>query len=136
MITLRSIYNPWGTPYAKRFLVEFNWPPGTDRPVLHLEGWLRDVAPSSELSAWFANDRGKWQEFRRRYFAELDSHPEEWKFLLEEARRSTVELIYHSHDTKYNSAVALKEYLESKLAATTQPEQPTLGHPDVSPRAE
>lgn len=136
MITLRSIYNPWGAPCARRFLVEFNWPPDTDRPALHLEGWLRDVAPSGELSAWFANHRDRWQEFRRRYFAELDSHPEEWKFLLEEARRSKVELIYNSHDTKYNSAVVLKEYLESKLALMTQPEKPMPDLPDVAQCAE
>jgi uncharacterized protein YeaO (DUF488 family) len=126
MITLRSIYNAWETPYAKRFLIERNWSREPDRPSLHLEGWLKDVAPSYELSKWFASDRKKWQEFRRRYFDELDSHPEVWKFLAEEARSCTVELLYNSHDPKHNNAVALKEYLESKLAAAAQPMQSAL----------
>lgn len=134
MITMRSIYNAWGTPYAKRFLIELHWPQDPDRPALRLEGWLRDIAPSCELSAWFGNDQHKWHEFRRRYFAELDSHPEAWRLLVEEARRSTVELLYNSHDPKHNNAVALKEYLESKLAATAQPVRPVLPRPDAARR--
>lgn len=121
MITLRSIYNPWGAPYAKRFLVERQWPQDPDRPALHFEGWLKDIAPSDELRAWFANNHSNWQEFRKRYFAELDSHPETWRMLLEEARRGAVELLYNTHDTRYNNAVVLKEYLESKLFVAPQP---------------
>lgn len=127
MITLRSVYNPWGAPYAKRFLIERHWPRDPERPPLHFEGWLKDVAPSDELRAWFANDRKRWQEFRKRYFAELDSHSEAWKVLLEEARRGTVELLYNSHDPRYNNAVALKEFLEAKLSAVSQPVSTVAG---------
>lgn len=121
MITVRSIYNPWGAPYAKRFLVERQWPRDLDRPALHFEGWLKGVAPSDELRAWFANDRTRWQEFRQRYFAELDSHPDVWRVLLEEARRGVVELLYDSSDPRHNNAAALKEYLETKLSTAPQP---------------
>lgn len=123
MITLRSICNALGTPYAKRFLIEPDWPQDPDRLASHLEGLLRDIAPSCELRAWFASDQHKWQEFRRRYFAEMDSCPEAWRFLVEEARGRTgiVELLYNSHDPKHNNAVALKEYLDLKLAAAMQP---------------
>src|SRR5579863_6847146 len=109
MITLRSIYSPWGAPYAKRFLVERQWPRQSERPALHFEGWLRDVAPSDYLRTWFADDGRRWEEFCKRYFAELDSHPEAWKVLLEEARYGLVELLYDSHDSRYNNAAALKE---------------------------
>lgn len=117
MITLRSVYNPSGAPYAKRFLVERRWPQGLGRPSMRFEGWLKDIAPSDELCGWFANDRSRWQEFRRRYFVELDSHPEAWRILLEEAHRGAVELLYNARDTRHNNAAALKEYLESKLFA-------------------
>jgi uncharacterized protein YeaO (DUF488 family) len=128
MITLRSIYNPWGVPYTKRFLIERQWPRDPDRPALHFEGWLRDVAPSEELCAWFANDRRKWQEFRKRYFAELDSHPEAWEILLEEARHGAVELLYNSHDPRCNNALALKEYLEAKLSEVPKPVRTVTEH--------
>jgi len=121
MITLRSIYSPWGAPYARRYLVERHWPRDPERPALHFEGWLKDVAPSDELRTWFANERSRWQEFCRCYFAELDSRPETWKLLLEDARHGTIELLYDSHDPKHNNAVALKEFLEMKLSAIAQP---------------
>jgi uncharacterized protein YeaO (DUF488 family) len=47
-----------------------------------LDGWIRDVAPSTELWRWFAHDPAKWSEFRRRDFAELDEHPETWRPLM------------------------------------------------------
>lgn len=35
-------------------------------------GWLdQSVAPSDALRHWFGHDPVKWQEFRRRYKAEL-----------------------------------------------------------------
>lgn len=132
MITLRSVYNPWGAPYTKRFLVERQWPQDPDRPALHFEGWLKDLAPSDKLCAWFANDRSRWQEFCKRYFAELDSHPETWRVLLEEAHHGAVELLYNSHDPRYNNAVALKEFLEAKLSAVPPPVSTVAGRTELT----
>ena len=47
-----------------------------------MDAWVKEVAPSTELRQWFAHDPGKWQEFRRRYFAELDAHPQAWQPLI------------------------------------------------------
>ena len=60
-------------------------------------------------------DPTKWTEFRRRYFRELDSRPEAWQPIASAARRGTVTLIYSSHDTEHNNAVALQEYVQAKL---------------------
>jgi uncharacterized protein YeaO (DUF488 family) len=79
---------------------------------LHLDGWLKDVAPSTELRKWFSHDPEKWGEFRRKYFAELDRAPEACDPILEAARKGTVTLLYSSHDTEHNNAVALKAYIE------------------------
>lgn len=121
MITLRRVQDPLETPYAKRFLIERLWPRDSKGAALHFEGWLKDVAPSPELCHWFRDDCSKWQEFRRRYFSELDARPEAWRMLLEEARHGAVELLYSSGDVRHNNAVALKEYLEAKLAGVAQP---------------
>ena len=55
------------------------------------------------------------QEFRRRYFAELDGKPEEWKPIAKAARHGDVTLLYSAHDTEHNSAVVLKEYLDKHV---------------------
>jgi uncharacterized protein YeaO (DUF488 family) len=98
-----------------RFLVERLWPRGVRKSDLLLDGWLKDVAPSTALRKWFAHDPSKWVEFQRRYFAELNAHPSAWKPILEAARHDAVMLIYSSHDAEHNNALALKTYLEQKL---------------------
>jgi len=87
---------------------------------LHLDGWLKDAGPSTELRKWFGHDPEKWPEFRRKYFAELDQATEAWAPVREAASHGTVTLLYSSHDTEHNNAVALKEYVERKMGARTR----------------
>jgi uncharacterized protein YeaO (DUF488 family) len=119
MITIRNLYDHNEALYTKRFLIERSWPKDRKRTGLHFEGWLKEIAPSAGLSAWFDRNHDKWPEFCRRYFAELDARPEAWKLLLEEASRCTVELLHISNDEMHNNARALKEYLDSKLGQAT-----------------
>lgn len=99
-----------------RFLIDRLWPRGFNRSSLHLDGWLKDVAPSNELRRWFRHDPNKWEKFRARYFAELDKKPDAWRSLLLAARNGAVALLYGAKDKARNNAVALKKYLELKLA--------------------
>src|ERR1041385_859765 len=112
MIHLKRVYEPADPSDGTRFLVERLWPRGVKKSSLKLDGWIKDAAPSTELRKWFSHDPEKWEEFRRRYFAELDRAPETWEPILQAARKNTVTLLYSSHDTEHNNAVALKEYLE------------------------
>jgi uncharacterized protein YeaO (DUF488 family) len=115
MLALKRAYQKAGPEDGTRFLVERLWPRGIKKTDLHVDAWLKDVAPSDALRRWFAHDPDKWLEFRRRYFAELDSHPDAWEQVLNAARRGRVTLVYSTHDTEHNNAVALKEYIESHL---------------------
>ena len=115
MIQLKRAYTPAAASDGARYLVERLWPRGLKKESLKLEGWLKDVAPSTELRKWFSHDAAKWPEFRRRYFQELRADPEAWEPLLAAARRGRVTLVYSSHDTEHNNAVALKEFLEQHL---------------------
>jgi uncharacterized protein YeaO (DUF488 family) len=115
MIQLKRAYDPPGAADGTRFLVERLWPRGVKKEALRVEAWLKEVAPSTELRQWFSHDPAKWPEFRRRYFAELKAHPEAWRPLLAGARRGRITLVYSSHDTEHNNAVALKGFLEQHL---------------------
>ena len=121
MIQLRRAYDPPGRTDGTRFLVERLWPRGVKKTSLHIKDWLKDVAPSTELRQWFSHDPAKWDEFRRRYFVELKSNPEAWKPIVEAARHGTVTLIYSSHDTEHNNAVALDEFLKHHLPKKKTP---------------
>lgn len=115
MLTLKRAYDPVSRHDGRRFLVERLWPRGLPKAKLHVEAWLKEVGPSTDLRKWFSHDPEKWPQFRTRYFRELDAQPEAWQPILSAARRGTVTLIYSSRDTEHNNAVALKEYLQPKL---------------------
>lgn len=117
MITLERVYDVKSRPRGKLFLVERLWPRGISKASLHLDGWLKDAAPSDALRRWFAQDPAKWNKFQKRYFAELDRNPDAWQPLASAARRSTVELVYSACDTDHNNAAALKRYLDAKRRA-------------------
>lgn len=116
MILLKRAYDRSTRADGKRLLVERLWPRGIKKSDLPLDDWVKDIAPSTELRKWFSHDPAKWTEFRRRYRAELVTKPEIWKPLLEAARKSTITLVYSSHDIEHNNAVVLKEFLDSKAS--------------------
>lgn len=116
MIKVKRVYEPPETGDGIRLLVDRIWPRGTKRDSLKLDDWLKDVAPSDILRRWFAHDPAKWDEFRHRYFAELDSKPKIWQGILEIARKGKVTLLYGAREAEHNNAVALKEYLERQFS--------------------
>lgn len=117
MIQVKRVYEPAVADDGQRLMVERLWPRGIRKDSLHIDAWPKDVAPGTELRKWFAHDPAKWPEFRRRYFRELDAHPQAWRPILDSAIEGhRVTLIYSSHDGEHNNAVALRDYLEKKLA--------------------
>jgi uncharacterized protein YeaO (DUF488 family) len=115
-VRLSRVYEHEPHPGSRSYLVERLWPRGVRREDAPWDSWVKDVAPSTELRRWFGHDPERWEEFRRRYFAELDAHPRAWRPLLEAARSGTLTLLYSSRDREHNNAVALRDYLEARLA--------------------
>jgi uncharacterized protein YeaO (DUF488 family) len=114
MISLKRPCDPASKDDGVRFLVGRLWPRGVKKGALRLDAWLKDVAPSTELRQWFSHDPAKWAEFQRRYSAELDAKREVLEPIVNAARRGSVTLVFSSHDTERNNAVALRTYLASK----------------------
>lgn len=121
MIKLKRVYEPASSSDRPRYLVERLWPRGVKKTALHIDAWLKDVAPSTTLRRWFNHDPKKWDEFRRRYRRELDANLGAIEPLLKAAQRGLITLVYSSHDTEHNNAVALKEYVENKLGKKPVP---------------
>lgn len=115
MIGIKRAYEAPGKADGTRFLVDRLWPRGVKKEALSIKSWLKDVAPSNELRKWYHHDENQWDEFRRRYFAELRENPDAWQPLLEAAREGAVTLIYSAKHEDHNNAVALKEFLSRKL---------------------
>ncbi len=124
MIQVRRVYDnrqPGGLlppPGTVCFLVERLWPRGMRKEALELNGgWLRDAAPSTALRRWFGHDSARWAEFRRRYREELDAHSGVLEPMIDAAHRQDIVLYYSARDVRHNSALVLKEYLESRIAS-------------------
>lgn len=71
LIKTKRIYAKPETGDGERILVDRLWPRGLRKDEAKIALWLKDIAPSEELRKWFAHDPKKWNEFKRRYFAEL-----------------------------------------------------------------
>lgn len=76
MINVKRVYDTSKSDDGIRFLVERLWPRGLKKEALHLDEWLKEVAPTDSLRRWFRHDPKKWDEFRHRYFAEVESNSE------------------------------------------------------------
>ena len=117
-LQLKRVYDQPSDQDGTCFLVERLWPRGVRKSTLVGVTWLRDVAPSTELREWFHHEPKRWDEFRRRYFAELKHHRDVLSPILEAAHKGRVTLLYSSHDTEHNNAVALREFVEHRLHPT------------------
>lgn len=109
-INLKRVYETASKDDGVRILVDRLWPRGLSKDRAKIDLWLRDVAPSTELRRLFNHEPEKWDEFRRRYFAELAANAAA-RFVLEEASRSKVTMLFAAGAEKRNNAVALREYL-------------------------
>ncbi len=78
-----------------------------------IDYWAKGIAPSHELRRWYQHDPPKWPEFRRRYFAELESNPGSLAELRSYLGDGTATLVFSSTEAKLNNASALQEFLEA-----------------------
>lgn len=114
-IQRKRAYDPPAPEDGARFLVDALWPRGVRKEALGLAGWLRDLAPSTELRRWFAHRGDRWEAFRERYREELEAAPECLASLIEAAGRGPVTLVYAAKDTERNNAVVLEEVLREQM---------------------
>lgn len=114
-ITIRRVYSDPAEGEGTRFLVDRLWPRGVKKEGLHLDGWLKDVAPSDELRHWFGHYAARWTEFRSRYEVELDANPSAWQPILDAAQKGSVTLLFGARDEEHNQAVVLRDFLARKL---------------------
>ena len=110
-VRLKRAYEHPAPEDGVRVLVDRLWPRGIRKADAAVDHWLKELAPSTELRKWFGHDPERWEEFQRRYFGELDEHPETWWPLLDALSADDITLLYSSHDTEHNNAVALRRYL-------------------------
>jgi uncharacterized protein YeaO (DUF488 family) len=110
-IRIKRAYEAPSEKDGTRVLVDRLWPRGLSKDKAKIDVWLKDIAPSQELRAWFNHDPARWSEFQKRYDHELEQN----NIAVDELRRyvhtGTVTLVYGTKDEQHNNAVVLQSYL-------------------------
>jgi uncharacterized protein YeaO (DUF488 family) len=110
-VKLKRAYESPAAGDGTRVLVDRLWPRGVRKADAAIDHWAKDLAPSTELRKWFGHDPSRWEEFRRRYAAELRTADAAFAQLRSMAKKGPVTLVYAAHDEQHNDAVALREML-------------------------
>jgi len=117
MITIKRVYEAPTRGDGTRILVDRLWPRGIKKEDAHVEQWIRELGPSDELRRFFGHDPARWEQFQKRYLAQLKQP--QIKALLAEleniARSGPLTLVYSAKDQHHNQALVLKELLEKRL---------------------
>jgi uncharacterized protein YeaO (DUF488 family) len=112
-IKIKRAYEAPSAQDGTRVLVDRLWPRGLRKSAARIDRWEKEVAPSPALRQWFGHDPARWEEFSRRYRAELKlkERAEPIQELREMAREHPLTLVYAAHDEQHNHAIVLREVL-------------------------
>lgn len=113
-IQIKRAYEPESADDGYRVYIDRLWPRGLSHETFHYDLWDKEIAPSTELREWFHQDpEGRWEEFEKRYAAELSSNTAFTTLRQEIADKPKVTLLYSSHDREHNNAVIMRNILDS-----------------------
>ncbi len=115
-IRLKRVYDAPDPEDGARVLVERLWPRGTSKDKAAVDLWMKEIAPSPELRKWYGHDAEKWEEFVRRYRAELESNEDAVRRLEAMAADGHLTLVFASRDAERCSAVVLRRWMEERAA--------------------
>jgi uncharacterized protein YeaO (DUF488 family) len=115
LIRIERIYDNLKCSDSYSVLVDRLWPRGLSKDKIKIDLWTKDIAPSKSLRRWFEHDEKKWDEFKGRYFKELDKNSALVNTIINKAKEESITLPSAAKEKKFNNAVALKEYLVYKM---------------------
>ncbi len=111
IINVKRMYEPAAETDGYRVLVDRLWPRGVSKEKAHIDVWLKEVAPSTELREWFHAHLDQWETFASRYKTELKNNDAflALKDLVKKHPHTT--LLYASRDEAHNHALLLAKML-------------------------
>ena len=113
-IRIKRAYEQPETKDGYRVLVDRLGPRGVSKEEAALDEWAKDLAPSAELRKWFGHDPDLWDEFQKRYRAELKKNDEVDSFIEQHENRKVITLVYGAKDPDHNHALVLQQYLKER----------------------
>ena len=135
-VRVRRVYDDPEPADGARVLVDRLWPRGQRKDAVPLDGWLREVAPSTDLRHWYGHDPDKFAEFRRRYLEELAAPGPRAALgrLRTLATQGPLTLLTATKDAEHSQAAVLAELLDAVAdpAAVCRGGDPAAGAGDAA----
>jgi uncharacterized protein YeaO (DUF488 family) len=72
-IKVARVYDDPRPDDGERILIDRLWPRGFRKDDPRVGTWIPKVAPSTELRKWYSHEASRFDEFERRYVAELET---------------------------------------------------------------
>jgi uncharacterized protein YeaO (DUF488 family) len=118
-VRLRRVYDDPAPEDGIRVLVDRVWPRGLTKAAVHLDEWMKDIAPSTQLRRWYGHQPERYTEFRRRYLIELgEAQPAATVDRLRKLTRTgAVTLLTATKDVEHSQAAVLIDLLRDTGSA-------------------
>lgn len=117
-VEVRRIYDDRrGRKDEYRVLVDRLWPRGVAKDSVRIDRWAKEVAPSSDLRRWYGHVPERFEEFERRYTAELSGGPAAsaaGEILADARGHSALVLLTATKDLDRSGARVLAAHLASR----------------------
>jgi len=113
VIKIKRVYESPAKADGLRILIDRLWPRGMKKETAHIDLWMKEIAPSTELRKWFHSQPEKWMEFCKLYSAELKKSNGVAEMIAKINEHKTVTFLYASHDEKHNHALVLQKFLKN-----------------------
>jgi uncharacterized protein YeaO (DUF488 family) len=114
-VRTKRIYEPPSPADGYRVLIDGIWPRGISRERAAIDLWARELAPGASLRRWYGHDPERFEEFSRRYRAQLDAERERLSGLRRRSRSGVVTLVFAARDAEHSNATVLAEVLRRGL---------------------
>jgi len=115
-IRTKRIYEPPAADDGYRVLIDGMWPRGISRERGAVDDWARELAPSAELRRWYGHEPARFDEFDRRYRAELGAQRERLTDLRRRSRSGVVTLVFAARDAEHSNAAVLADVLRRGIS--------------------
>ena len=110
-VKIKRIYKPYSKDDGYRILIDRLWPRGIKKEGAHIDKWLKEIAPSTELRKEFNHMVDKWDKFKIAYHTELKNSPAVSELLDDIKKHGTVTLLFAAKDEDHNHALVLQQFI-------------------------
>jgi uncharacterized protein YeaO (DUF488 family) len=111
-VKIKRVYDSFSEDDGYRILVDRLWPRGVAKEAAHIDEWMKEIAPSTELRKWFNHDPALFPLFKEKYTEELRKKDTLLQHIKTIATSQKLTLLYSAKDELHNQAVVLLNVLK------------------------